>query len=84
MSDFFLHGGTLALAWFLLVNVVMSAVVAAGAAWIIGDDGAVLPAFWFAARVLPAAAALFFVGVVFVPSYWHTNRATSSKDSTSR
>ena len=71
MIEFFLHGGTLALAWFLLVNLAMSAAVAAGSGWIIRRwTGADSAAFWFAARLLPAAAALFFVGVVFVPSYW--------------
>jgi hypothetical protein len=67
----FLHGGTLALAWFLLVNLALSAAVVAGAGWIIRRwTGADSAAFWFAARVLPAATALLFVGVVFVPSYW--------------
>ncbi len=71
MIEFFLHGGTLALAWFLLVNLAMSAAVVAGAGWIIRRwTGADSAAFWFAARVLPAATALLFVGVVFVPSYW--------------
>jgi beta-lactamase regulating signal transducer with metallopeptidase domain len=71
MIEFFLHGGTLALAWFLLVNLAMSAAVVAGAGWIIRRwTGADSAAIWFAARVLPAATALLFVGVVFVPSYW--------------
>ena len=76
MIEFVVHGGTLALAWFILVNLVMSAVLAAGAGWIIrrwtGTDSA---AVWFAARVLPAATALLFVGVVFVPSYWKIRTA---------
>src|SRR5262245_53098180 len=71
MMEFFVHGGTLALAWFLLVNLAMSAAVAAGAGWLIRrPTGADSAAIWFAARVLPAATALLFVGVVFVPSYW--------------
>jgi Zn-dependent protease with chaperone function len=71
MTDFLLHGGTLALAWFLLINLAMSGVVAACAGPITrGRNGADSPAFWFAVRVLPAAAALLFVTVVFVPSYW--------------
>jgi hypothetical protein len=71
MIEFFLHGGTLALAWFLLINLAMSAAVAVGTGWIIRRwTGADSAAFWFAARILPAATALFFVGVVFVPSYW--------------
>ena len=71
MSEFVVHGGTLALAWFLLVNLVTSSVLAVGAGWILrrstGTDSA---AVWFAVRVLPAATALLFVVVVFVPSYW--------------
>ena len=71
MTEFFLHGGTLALAWFLLVNLAASAAVAAWAGPTArrrtGGDSA---AFWFAARILPAATAAFFVAVVFVPSYW--------------
>ena len=71
MIELFVHGGTLALAWFLLVNLATSAVVAAGAGWIIRRrTGADSAAFWFAARILPAASALLFVGIVFVPSYW--------------
>jgi len=71
MIEFFLHGGTLALAWFLLVNLAMSAAVVAGSGWIIRRwTGADSASFWLAARVLPAASALLFVGIVFVPSYW--------------
>jgi len=71
MTDFLLHGGTLALVWFFLINLSMSAMVAACAGRIArrwtGTDSA---AFWFAARVLPSAAALLFVTIIFVPSYW--------------
>ena len=71
MTGFLLHGGMLALAWFLLVNLGMSVAVAACVGPIArrraGADSA---ARWFAARVLPAATALMFVTVVFVPSYW--------------
>jgi Zn-dependent protease with chaperone function len=70
MSDYLLHGGTLALAWFLLVNIVMSAAVAAWAGRMTSEHGARSAAFWFALRVLPATAALLFVAGVFVPSYW--------------
>lgn len=71
MIEFILHGGTLTLAWFLLVNVAMSAAVAACVGRIASRrTGADSAAFWFAARILPAAAALLFVAVVFVPSYW--------------
>jgi Zn-dependent protease with chaperone function len=71
MTDYLLHGGTLALAWFLLVNLAMSATVAACAGLITSRrNGAESAAFWFVVRVWPAAAALLFVGIVFVPSYW--------------
>jgi Zn-dependent protease with chaperone function len=71
MSNYLLHGGTLTLAWFLIVNIVMSAAVAAWAARATrGRDSAGSAAFWFVARVGPAAAALLFVAGVFVPSYW--------------
>jgi len=70
MSDFLLHGGTLALAWFLIVNLLMSAMVAAWAGRMTSRNVEDSAAFWFAARVWPAAAALLFVGGVFVPSYW--------------
>ena len=71
MIEFFLHGGTLALAWFLLVNAAMSAAVLSWAATITRrPTDADSAAFWFTARILPAATAALFVAVVFVPSYW--------------
>jgi hypothetical protein len=71
MIEFFLHGGTLALAWFLLVNLGMSAALAAGAGWIIRRwTGADSASVWFAAASCRPRAALLFVGIVFVPSYW--------------
>jgi Peptidase family M48 len=71
MTEFFLHGGTLALAWFLLIDVSMSAAIAIGARALATRGAASDSAtFWFAARVWPGAAAAAFVGVVFVPSYW--------------
>ena len=71
MSDYLLHGSTLALAWFLLVNLSMSAALAACAGWMTSRrNGAGSATFWFVARVWPAAAGLLFVGGLFVPSYW--------------
>ncbi len=71
MSDYLRHGGMLALAWFLLVNLVMSAAVAACGRWMTSrGNGAGSATFWFVARVWPAAAALLFVVALFVPSYW--------------
>ncbi len=68
-----LHGATLALAWFVLLNVVLSGAVATA--------GRVLPrragranrqasARWLALRLLPSAASAAFVAGVFLPSYW--------------
>ena len=73
MIEFLLHGATLALAWFLLVNLACSA-----RRWSrspAGSSGdatrAESPAFWLALRaVLPAAVARSSSASVFVPSYW--------------
>src|SRR6266850_1712163 len=71
MTNYLLHGGTLTLAWFLIVNTVLSAAVAAWAARTTsGRNRAGAPSLWFVARVGPAAAALLFVAGVFAPSYW--------------
>jgi hypothetical protein len=65
--NFIIHGVTLTLASFLLVNVGFSALVA----WTSRRDLHVeSPFFWFLMRVLPAAAAFLFVAAVFLPSYW--------------
>jgi len=65
--NFLIHGATLTLASFLAVNVCVSAVVMLASRRDLRTES---PAFWFAMRVLPAAAALVFVAAVFVPSYW--------------
>ena len=65
--NFLIHGATLTLASFLAVNVCVSAVVMLASRRDLRTES---PAFWFAMRVLPAAAALLFVAAVFVPSYW--------------
>lgn len=71
MTNYLLHGGTLTLAWFLIVNIVMSAAVVVWAARTTsGRNSAGSASLWFAARVAPAAASLLFVAGVFVPSYW--------------
>ena len=65
--NFVLHGTTLALAWFLVVNLAASALVV----WISTRRlRTTSPAFWFAVRILPACAATLFVTAVFLPSYW--------------
>jgi hypothetical protein len=65
--NFVLHGTTLALAWFLVVNLAASAFVV----WMSSRPArTIAPAFWFAVRILPACAAALFVAAVFLPSYW--------------
>ena len=65
--NFVLHGTTLALAWFLVVNLAASALVV----WISTRRlRTTSPAFWFTVRILPACAATLFVTAVFLPSYW--------------
>ena len=71
---FLLHGTTLALAWFLAVNIALSALVAlaslGAARGLRAHSGlAASPSLWFALRVLPAALSAAFVAAVFVPSY---------------
>jgi hypothetical protein len=63
------HGVTLALAWFLGVNIVACAVAALGAR-LLSRRAIDSPAFWLAARLFPALVATAFVLLFFVPSYW--------------
>jgi Zn-dependent protease with chaperone function len=63
------HGVTLALAWFVLANALASLTVALAARRLVLDRRPRTAGWWLALRCLPAAAALAFVGVVFVPSY---------------
>ena len=68
---YLLHGTTLALAWFVSLNLALSCLVAAaGRAW--SARGAHRPAArrWLALRLLPATLSAAFVVGVFVPSYW--------------
>jgi len=67
---FVAHGMTLALAWFLTVDVGACALVASLSVWVARGHRTHPPAFWFALRVLPAALATAFVAGVFLPSYW--------------
>lgn len=71
---FLLHGTTLALAWFVLLNVATGVVVA-----IVSARQASVPgtstwyqsaAFCLALRLSPALVSTLFVVVVFLPSYW--------------
>jgi len=65
-----LHGLTLALASFLVVNVAAGVVAADVARRLIARDATASPGFWFGLRLFPAAAAILFVAALFVPSYW--------------
>ena len=72
MSDlrYLLHGTTLALAWFLLLNVAATAAVAIVSARLTKRARTASPAFWLGLRLSPAALSVGFVAVVFLPSYW--------------
>ena len=59
-------GATLAMAWFLIVNLACSWLAARLAC----RRTPAAPAWWFTLRILPALAASLFVGAVFLPSYW--------------
>jgi len=68
------HGITLAFAWFLIVNAVLS-LGAALAAPVISRAAAARDArararLLLTARLFPACASVLFVGAVFAPSYW--------------
>jgi Zn-dependent protease with chaperone function len=65
--NFVLHGLTLALAWFLVINVTASGLVAFAST---RRQHARSAAYWFALRILPGCTAMLFAALVFVPSYW--------------
>ena len=71
---FLLHGATLALAWFVLLNVATGVAVAIVSARQASAPGANTwyqsPAFCLALRLSPALVSTLFVVVVFLPSYW--------------
>lgn len=67
---FVLRGAALALAWFLLLNLAASSLIARVAPVLAARRDAGSPAFWFGLRLFPAAVAAAFVAAVFVPSYW--------------
>ena len=74
---FVAHGVTLALAWFLTVNVAASALVAAAVGCLLtprlqrwhGMGSLQAPGLWLTLRLFPAALSAAFVAVVFLPSY---------------
>ena len=63
------HAVTLAFAWFLLVNVLVSVLVAL-AVTRCADARPTSAGFWFVMRLSPAIVATFFVAALFLPSYW--------------
>jgi len=69
-ARYVLNGTMLALAWFAAVNALGSAAVAIAAERVMARLDRASSGAWFALRVLPAAAAVVFVAMLFVPSYW--------------
>ena len=69
-TTYVVHGATLALAWFALINALVSALVALAVAGDADAHPTGRAGFWFALRLLPASSALVFVGALFLPSYW--------------
>jgi Zn-dependent protease with chaperone function len=67
---YFVHGTTLALAWFLLLNLTATAGLALLSNRLTQRSQAASPGFWLALRLLPAALSIVFVATVFLPSYW--------------
>ena len=65
--SYYLHGATLALFWFLAVNVVLSLAVVRLAPRAFAPRTSAL-ALWM--RLLPSTAAWLFAVVLFLPSYW--------------
>jgi Zn-dependent protease with chaperone function len=70
MNAFLLHGGTLALAWFLVFNAAMTVAVALLAARLAQRERSGSPALWLALRLAPGILPIVFVAAVFLPSYW--------------
>jgi Zn-dependent protease with chaperone function len=64
------HGVTIALVWFGLINVAVAAIVAAAAQDELRRETNHGAAFWLALRLLPSIGAIAFVIALFAPSYW--------------
>ena len=67
---YLLHGATLALVSFLLLNLAATGAVAIVSARLATSARPASPGFWLALRLFPAALSIGFVVVVFLPSYW--------------
>ena len=70
MSAFLLHGTTLALAWFLTFNAVVTAAAALLSVRLARRERPASPGCWLALRLAPAVLSIAFVAIVFLPSYW--------------
>jgi Peptidase family M48 len=70
MTAFLLHGTTLALAWFLILNAAVTAAVALLSIRLARRERLAVPRRWLALRLAPAALSIAFVAIVFLPSYW--------------
>ena len=70
MSAFLLHGTTLALAWFLVFNGVVTAAAALLSVRLARRERPASPEHWLALRLAPAVLSIAFVAIVFLPSYW--------------
>jgi Zn-dependent protease with chaperone function len=66
---YLVHGITLALAWFMLLNVAATAGVALISRPLTSRQRSTAPGFWLALRLAPAALSIAFAGVLFLPSY---------------
>jgi Zn-dependent protease with chaperone function len=70
VSAFLLHGTTLALAWFLVFNGVVTAAAALLSVRLARRERPASPGHWLALRLAPAVLSIAFVAIVFLPSYW--------------
>jgi Zn-dependent protease with chaperone function len=67
---FLIHGTTLALAWFLIVNAVTTLIVAILSGAVGQRAASARPGVWLALRLAPAVLSVLFVAGLFLPSYW--------------
>jgi Zn-dependent protease with chaperone function len=70
VSAFLLHGTTLALAWFLVFNGVVTAAAALLSMRLARRERPASPGHWLALRLAPAVLSIAFVVILFLPSYW--------------
>jgi hypothetical protein len=76
-APFVAHGFTLALAWFLIVNIVTSVSAACAVRWLSARERR--SAFWLLLRLSPAVVSTVFVAGLFVPSYWQYEPADTAE-----